>query len=201
MNYSIQEVVEALKAARKGKGLSQRALAEKAGVLQTQISKIENGVADLRVSTLVALARALDLELTLVPRNAVSAVQSVVRTSEPAAFGPARTNLQNKEYDRLGRVLANLPDAVKLTTEYAQLQRYLRDLQKFQADKAQLEKLKETANALTAFKDQGKLLEELGHAVAEFQNMRNALAHASVNVPGIEAVKPAYALDDDESDG
>ena len=212
MNYSTQEVAKALKAARKNKGLSQRALAEKSGVLQTQISKIENGATDLRLSTLVALARALDLELTLIPRKAVSAVQSVVRASKPgAAFGRALTNLQSKEYDRLGRALSSLPDTTKLTTEYAQLQRYFRDIQKFQADKAQLERMGEIAKALKALGDQGKVLKalsdqdkalgELRHAAAEFQNMRNAMAHASANVPGIGAVKPAYTLDEEDSDG
>jgi len=232
MNYSTQEVTKALKAARKNKGLSQRALAEKSGVLQTQISKIENDATDFRLSTLVALARALDLELTLIPRKAVSAVQSVVRASKPAVdFGRAFTNRQSKEYDRLRRILANLPDTSKLTTEYAQLQRNFRDIQKFQADKAQLERVRETANLLKALSDQDKVLKEfrnqdealkalkvhdealkafrvldkvpkeLRHAAAEFQNMRNALAHASANVPSIDAVKPAYSLDEDDSDG
>ena len=202
MNYATQEVAKALKAARKNKGLSQRSLAEKSGVLQTQISRIENGATDLRLSTLVALARALDLELTLIPRKAVAAVQSVVRASMPAAaFDRALTNLQSKEYDRLGRVLSNLPDATKLTTEYAQLQRYFRDIQKFQADKAQLEQVRKTARALKASADPDKALEELRHAAAEFQNMRNAMARASANVPGIDAVKPAYTLDEEDSDG
>lgn len=81
MIYAIEHIVRILKAARKSKGLSQRELGAKSGVPQGHISKIENGAVDLRLSSLVELARVLDLELTLVPRKMVPAVQSIVRTS------------------------------------------------------------------------------------------------------------------------
>ncbi len=79
MSYLNDKILKSLKGARKAKGLSQRELSMKSGVPQSHISKIENGAVDLRVSSLVALARTLDLELELVPRKAVPAVQSIVR--------------------------------------------------------------------------------------------------------------------------
>lgn len=82
MNYATEHIASALKAARERKGISQRELSAKSGVPQGHISKIENGAVNLRVSSLVILARVLDLELTLVPRKAVPAVQSIVRSSE-----------------------------------------------------------------------------------------------------------------------
>ena len=201
MSYASQEIVQALKTARERKGLSQRALAEKAGVLQTQISRIENGATDFRLSTLVALARALDLELALVPRKAVSAVQSVVRASEPATVSGRKLTGLRKEFDRFRQTLANLPDSTKLTTEYAQLQRQFRDLQNFQLDKAQLNQLRETAKVLQAFRDQGRELQTLRLAVSELQSIRNSLAHAAANVPRMDSVKPAYSLDEWDDDG
>lgn len=84
MIYATEEIVRSLKAARQSKGLSQRALARLAGVPQGHISRIERGAVDLRVSSLVEIARALGLEVTLVPRNAVPAVQSIVRAAAPA---------------------------------------------------------------------------------------------------------------------
>ena len=81
MSYATEHIAGALKAARESKGLSQRQLSAKSGVPQGHISKIENGAVDLRVSSLVALARVLDLELTLVPRRMVPAVESIVRSS------------------------------------------------------------------------------------------------------------------------
>lgn len=86
MTYATEHVAASLKAARTSKGLSQRALAQIAGVPQSYISKIESGRVDLRLSSLVDIARALDLELALVPRKAMPAVQSIARPSQSWQF-------------------------------------------------------------------------------------------------------------------
>ena len=86
MNYAAEHIARELRKAREEKGLSQRELGRKAGVPQGHISKIENCAVDLRVSSLVALARALDLELALVPRKSLPAVKSLVRGSFADAF-------------------------------------------------------------------------------------------------------------------
>ena len=75
MSYATEYIAETLKAAREAKGLSQRDLSSRAGVPQSHISKIESGVVDLRLSSLISLARVLDLELALVPRKIMPAVQ------------------------------------------------------------------------------------------------------------------------------
>ncbi len=64
MNYETQEIAERLQKARTAKGLSQRDLSALAGIPQAQISRIEAGAVDMRLSSLVALAHALDLELS-----------------------------------------------------------------------------------------------------------------------------------------
>ncbi|MCE2494491.1 MAG: helix-turn-helix transcriptional regulator [Alphaproteobacteria bacterium] len=79
MTYATEHVARTLRNAREARGLSQRALGARAGIPQSHISKIENGTVDLRVSSLVELARVLDLDLVLVPRKAVSAVHAIVR--------------------------------------------------------------------------------------------------------------------------
>jgi transcriptional regulator with XRE-family HTH domain len=81
MSYSIEEIAATLKAARQSKQLSQRALSEKVGLTQSHISRIENAVVDLQVSNLIELARALELELVLVPKKVLPPVQSLVRNS------------------------------------------------------------------------------------------------------------------------
>ena len=94
MNYATEHIAGALKAAREAKGLSQRELSAKSGVPQGHISKIENGAVDLRVSSLVALARVLDLELVLAPRKAVPAIKSILRSSTQSTPSEAdRTRL------------------------------------------------------------------------------------------------------------
>ncbi|MFZ1104836.1 MAG: helix-turn-helix transcriptional regulator [Hyphomicrobiaceae bacterium] len=82
--YSTEHVIEALKLARKEKRLSQRELSAKAGMPQGHISKIENGAVDLKLSSLMELARALGLEIMLVPRKLVPAVEMLARGGDPA---------------------------------------------------------------------------------------------------------------------
>lgn len=81
MVYAVEYLANALKAARAGKKLSQRGLSKATGMPQAQISKIENAAVDLKASSLIELARALDLEVMLVPRKQVPAVKSIIRLS------------------------------------------------------------------------------------------------------------------------
>jgi transcriptional regulator with XRE-family HTH domain len=67
----------ALRRARLEKKLSQLSLAQKLGVTQATISHAENG-RDLKVGTLVEIARALDLEPLLAPRRLVPAITTIV---------------------------------------------------------------------------------------------------------------------------
>jgi transcriptional regulator with XRE-family HTH domain len=51
-----------LRAAREQRGLSQEALAQAGGLHRTEISLLERGQREPRLSTIVTLARALDVE-------------------------------------------------------------------------------------------------------------------------------------------
>ena len=81
MVYAIEALTGKLRTARIKKGLSQRAFAKSIGMPQSRLSRIENGITDLQTSNLLELARALDLELVLVPRQALPAVRHLVRQS------------------------------------------------------------------------------------------------------------------------
>lgn len=89
MTYLSDQIPKSLKLARKSKGLSQRDLSARSGVPQSHISKIESGAVDLRVSSLVELARTLGLELVLVPRKDLPAVTAVMRGDGLNAAKPA----------------------------------------------------------------------------------------------------------------
>jgi transcriptional regulator with XRE-family HTH domain len=51
-------------------------------VPQSHISKIESGSVDLRISSLIALARVLDLELLVAPKKSVPAIKSIIRSGQ-----------------------------------------------------------------------------------------------------------------------
>lgn len=83
---AIEHIAAQLKAARLAKEISQTALGERAGLPQSHISKAENGAVDLTTSNLIELARALDLEVMLVPRGLVPAVSSLIRSHGRASL-------------------------------------------------------------------------------------------------------------------
>ena len=96
-HYSIEYLGTALKKNRLKMGLSQRTLAVKVGVPQSHISKIESGLVNLRASSLVELARSLDLELMLVPRTLVPTVLALQQNSEKTSRPRAMYSLDENE--------------------------------------------------------------------------------------------------------
>ncbi len=78
-----------LREARIDKGLTQAELARELGFRQGTISRAERGL-DLRVATLIEIARALDLDLFLAPRRLRPLIQQfatgVERTTQPAIY-------------------------------------------------------------------------------------------------------------------
>ncbi len=200
MSYAIEHIARTIKAAREARGLSQRALSEKAGVPQSHISKIESGAVDLRVSSLVELGRVLDLELMLVPRKATSAVQAIVRSSAESTLGAtddaSRQTL--KELKRLQDSVANLSELYPSLTELAQLQRQVRELQHFRIPRHDLEAIRNAFTAVKAFKDTTAGLNALREAYSQLRTVRNALAHGIADSAESEPVRPAYSLDEDD---
>jgi transcriptional regulator with XRE-family HTH domain len=200
MSYVIEHIGRTIKGAREARGLSQRALSEKAGVPQSHISKIENGAVDLRVSSLVELGRVLDLELMLVPRKANSAVQSIVRSSAESSLSAtddtARQTL--KELKRLQNSVANLSEMYPSVTELAQLQRQVRELAHFRIPRHDLEPIRSAIKAVKAFKNTTAGLNAVREAYSRLRTVRNALAHGIVDRARSEPVRPAYSLDEDD---
>lgn len=194
MAYATEYIVQTLKAARQGKGLSQRGLGKLVGVPQSHISRIESGAVDLRLSSLVEIARALDLELTLVPRKSVTAVQSIVRSGQPASNTGA-VQSADKEFKRLQQSLSIAMHEHPAIKEIAQLQRQVRELQHFHLPSRELDALRAANKLVQAFKLNTKSLDGIRAVLADLQNLRNSIFHS---IPSIEPVKPAYSLEDDD---
>ncbi|PYX58273.1 MAG: XRE family transcriptional regulator [Acidobacteria bacterium] len=76
------ELREHIKEARVQRGWGQRELGAQIGLPQPHISGIESGEIVPRFDTLLEIVRVLDLDLLLVPRSLVPAVQSLIRTQK-----------------------------------------------------------------------------------------------------------------------
>ena len=66
-------------AARKHAGMTQAELSVKAGMSQGDISSIERGQVDARLSTIIRISMALDLDLIAVPRIHKNKVLNIIR--------------------------------------------------------------------------------------------------------------------------
>lgn len=196
MSYETEKLAATLKAAREKKGLSQRALSASAGVPQSHISKIESGAVNLTVSSLTAIANALDLELALVPRKAAPAVRTIARSVNAA---PKATPEARKEVARIAKELEYLKTLQLDTSAFEKLQRQFRDLRQF-------ENLIRNTDALRSIREALKTIDEAGGTAAlleasnQMNSFRNALAHGIANEDRARLPRPAYRLDGDNDE-
>lgn len=196
MSYAIEGIVEILRSAREARGLSQRELSARSGVPQGHISKIENGTVNLRLSSLVELARVLDLELTLVPRKALSAVQAIVRS---AGGDTNRGDVQrraDRELTRLKNVVSNLPEQVIPRNEFEQYARVMRELEHFRLSRSDLDTIRNATSVIKNLKMSPESWETIRQSLKEIQKLRNSVSHGRGNSER-EAIRPAYSLDED----
>ena len=209
---TVQVFAQTLQAARERKGLSQRALAAKLGVRQSYVSRIETAAVDPKASSLTEIARALDLELVLIPRRLVPAVQALQRQDEPNDS----TKFEDTVRDHLNRIRHQLQTIEAIAGE----PKALTFLDKVIADLLPLR-----FGALAGVQIQ-TLLEQIGSTLKQIRRsphpsadkqiskealltidrlagdlraIRNRLAHQTADRPS-EAV-PAYRLDMEDDHG
>jgi predicted transcriptional regulator len=197
MNHATEHIASAFKAARERKAISQRELSARAGVPQAQISRFESGAVDIRLSSLVSLARALDLEIELVPRKAVSAVESIVRSTTSGERNSDAIRAAAIEVSKLTRAIkaAHIPDLPSLQTD--KVLANLRMLERFQPTGEQLEAIRKFNDVLEKAKSLSIDPDVFARHAKMIEQARNQLAHAP---PPASLPKPAYALDDDDED-
>lgn len=75
-----REILKSLKIARKEFGITQEELSQKTGIPRTTIAKIEAGFRNTTVSTMLDLAKAVNLDLKLVKQEIIKKAKSFERT-------------------------------------------------------------------------------------------------------------------------
>lgn len=195
MKYETQEIADRLREAREAKQLSQRELSRLAGVPQAQISRIESNSVDLRLSSLVAIASALDLEIALVPRKAVPAIKSITRQTtdrtviQPPAIGKEMQQLQ-KAVRALQVEAPSLPDLDELRKATASLQRLQIDTRFLDS----LHSLRQTIDHAKRTEHWKGILD----AINSMRALRNQIAHFEPTSEQRNANRPAYSLDEED---
>jgi transcriptional regulator with XRE-family HTH domain len=196
MSYATQALAADLKAARISKGMSQRDLSALAGLPQAQISRIEAAAVDLRATSLIALAHALDLELVLVPRKAVPAVASLVRQSRGQMDSGRAASL--KEVTRIAETLRRLQIALPKLDGITRLQKSFADLQRFPLASVDAKTLRALRKSLARIEVPNLQADALNSGQEAMRRLHAKLAQQpSVQDPD-PGGRPAYTLDEDD---
>ena len=198
MTYSNELIAAQLKKARENKGLSQRELSRTSGVPQSHISKIENNGVDLRLSSLVSLAHALDLELNLIPRRVAPAVRSIAR----GALTQDNRGSVNamRELARALKAIETLPAAFRGSSAACTLQEQLSDLYKSQIQFQESDPVRQIRTAIEAI-DGSDGMKRLQKAVKDTRMLWNRLPHETSTIQGeLQRSQPAYLLAEDDND-
>lgn len=197
MKYETQEIADRLREARETRQLSQRELSRLAGVPQAQISRIESNSVDLRLSSLLAIASALDLEIALVPRKAVPAIKSITRqTIDRSVIQPPAIA---KEMQQLQKAVRALQIEAPTLQEVDELRKATASLQRFHIDTrflGSLRSLRQTIERINI----AEQWEGIFDAANGMKALRNQIAHFEPTSEQRSANRPAYSLDEDDID-
>jgi transcriptional regulator with XRE-family HTH domain len=192
MVYATQQIAATLKASREKLALSQRALGERVGLPQSHVSKIEAGAVDLKLSSLIELARALDLDVVLVPRKLLPAVDTIIRAN-PASEGTTQNRQVTKQVRMLQKEVAELgrlhPDAPLLR----RLRDTARGFTNLRLGPAEVARVTEAQRLLKRIRAGKAALDDAAPLADELRELRNRLAHP---VDRTSPQRPAYQLDD-----
>lgn len=76
------DLISLLKTIRKAKKKRQQEVARWSGLTQGELSNIENGHVDIRISTLKRIAEALDLKIIAVPKERLDDIETLLNPSK-----------------------------------------------------------------------------------------------------------------------
>lgn len=205
MSTAIEDIAASIKAARIARGFTQKQLGERVGLPQSHISKIEGGSVDLQISSLVEIARALDLELKLVPRRTVPAIEGVVRSQRERSEA-SRALATIAETNRFAeRVRESYPSV----TEVNEFQSALKDVQTVNFNPETLKAIEQALQPVAHLK---KHLQDLGWALEQQEGTKKLAQQIAASTRALRHVRnlqvhaidrdsaprrPAYRLEDD----
>lgn len=193
MPYAAEEILQAIRTLREAAGLSQRDLSARIGVPQSHISKIEGGGTDLRLSSLIELARALDHEVVLVPRKALPAVEAIVESVSSIGADDARLRASvlkraQAAVSKLGRLHPNARDLEAITQT-------LRELGNLRLARTEFDMIRRITDRLAKLPTGPHALTVIQSASKQLRDLRNRGGHTIPQAP-----RPAYQLDEEDED-
>jgi transcriptional regulator with XRE-family HTH domain len=196
--YSAEPLTSALRSAREARGLSQRALAARAKIPQSHLSKIETGAVDLQLSSLLELARELDLDVMLVPRKFVPAIEALTRSEERKPPTHQTASWALPELTRIGNAARGLQGTPQASKYLQQIIHAAKALESAEISSRDHQAIRRVADMLAHLKPNSDALPRLRDAAQTLQTLRNVLAHRAAATPAPQ--RPAYSLNEEDED-
>jgi transcriptional regulator with XRE-family HTH domain len=191
MSYQSEELIREVQGQRVKAALSQRALAARSGLTQAHISQIETGRLEPGLSSFIQMARALDLEVVLVPKKLLPAVQGILR---PSADDLSPEDGQSALFAKGERFIAKQKKLEGRSATLDRLEEYLRFLKQVRLRKDDFAAVTDAIETLGQLKGSPDSRARLENITTMLRNVRNHIAHP------VEAPRPAYALDGEDAD-
>jgi transcriptional regulator with XRE-family HTH domain len=191
MAYQSEELIREVLGQRIKAALSQRALAGRSGLTQAHISQIETRRLEPGLSSFIEMARALDLEVVLVPKKLLPAVQGVLRSSADD-FSPE--DGQSALFAKGERLITKQKKLEGRSATLDRLEEYLRFLKQVRLRKEDIAIVTDAIETLGQLKETPESRARLENITAMLRNVHNRIAHP------VEAPRPAYAFDEEDAD-
>jgi transcriptional regulator with XRE-family HTH domain len=195
MTYKTEDLIAQIREVREASGTSQRALSDRAGLTQSHISQIESGKMEPGLSSFIDMARALDLELMLLPKKLVPAVLGLVKTQATPEMRIHAGQPNDKRFARAERLIKKMKDLYGSSADLDRIDEYLRFLRRVHLSDQEMQLVRELIARIERYQTSPQAAPVIRDIAQNLQRLRNSIAHGNSTDP-----KPAYALDEGGDD-
>jgi transcriptional regulator with XRE-family HTH domain len=195
VSYKSEDLIREIRDRRTDAGLSQRALAARSGLTQAHISQIETGTLEPGLSSFIDMARALDLEIMLVPKKFLPAVQGILRQTSTEQSTPQEGEAALREIARGERLVIKQKLLYGSSADLDRIADALRFLRHAPLRKPDLQIVTHTINKLRRYQASPQSKDILAAIATDLQQLRNRVVHNPSEAP-----RPAYAIDEEDDD-
>ncbi|MFA5951873.1 MAG: helix-turn-helix domain-containing protein [Hyphomicrobium sp.] len=186
MAYQSEHLLSQLRQVREDARITQRALSERTGLTQSHISQIESGKLEPGLTSFIELARALDLELVLVPKKMLPAITGIIRAHAAPGEEAREGKAAQKKFGRALRSIKQLRSRHGGSADLDRIEDSLNALRYAHLGAAEADVLQTILNMIPS---------NLHDASLKLSQLRNRSVHSKQGTP-----RPAYSLDEDDND-
>jgi len=195
VRYKSEDLIREIRDRRTDAGISQRALAARSGLTQAHISQIETGTLEPGLSSFIDMARALDLEIMLVPKKFLPAVQGILRQTSTEQSTPQDGEAALREIGRGERLVIKQKQLYGSSADLDRIADALRFLRHAPLRKPDLQIVTGAINKLRRYQASPQSKDIVAAIATDLQQLRNRVVHSPSEAP-----RPAYAIDDEDDD-